>query len=242
MKKGRLQKLFLTISVVMILLFIPIAAFAQIQWNTQQYTAFAYGFEHDGYDPGPVTQYGPPLPVSASANYSSKFVYFDVNSTITNSTIDLHVYKCGSLCEANVSAEFLGTYTATSSSPLFQFDYSLAGDVSGRISRNYFLTVYDLTDSTSIYSNSALQFSNTPVTINVPTTAGHEISVNFKLSNYFGTYAYPETNNTSMTYNMAAAPEPISSILFVTGGTLLAGRRYLKSSKERKRGSSEVKK
>jgi hypothetical protein len=38
----------------------------------------------------------------------------------------------------------------------------------------------------------------------------------------------PEVNSTTLNYTAAVVPEPISSILFVTGGAMLGGRRLLK--------------
>jgi hypothetical protein len=55
------------------------------------------------------------------------------------------------------------------------------------------------------------------------------------LTNNTGTFsAYitnPDNVSFSVSYYPTVVPEPISSILFVTGGTLLAGQRYLKRRK-----------
>lgn len=59
-------------------------------------------------------------------------------------------------------------------------------------------------------------------TFSIQIPVGHNIEVNFGIHHY--------NTDGSLTYNVAVVPEPISSILFVTGGTLLAGRRLLKKN------------
>jgi hypothetical protein len=67
--------------------------------------------------------------------------------------------------------------------------------------------------------------------VEVPTIAGNEIAVDFGAKASASTEWDAQSENVRLNFSMAVTPEPVSSILFVTGGILLAGRGYLRRKK-----------
>ncbi len=86
--------------------------------------------------------------------------------------------------------------------------------------------------SMSFYDNTAIMMNSTDLPVmppNIANVSSQLFTMDFGLNT--GT---AEATITGKINSLTLAPEPISSILFVTGGTLLAGRRLLRSAKERK--------
>lgn len=219
-----------------ILLVIPIITFADpVPWTTEQYTANAYYANLSG---SPV--YGPPLPISDSFSWS----VYPLNqsaSTVTSTYMD--VWSTGITTDFNIWAEasFSGSYFATNATPLFQFTYSgyftsENPGWGGAYSERYaWFQVDDLTTSTLLYTNPSLTLDSSTNIIEVPTIAGHEILVSFG--------AYTKSNSDGLTgdnyeavrlnYSTAVVPEPISSTLFMVGGTVLGLRRFRRNLRNR---------
>jgi hypothetical protein len=66
----------------------------------------------------------------------------------------------------------------------------------------------------------------------VPTAAGHDIEVQFGAKAAASAYfAGDQRESVTLNYSVAVVPEPLSTILFITGGAVFAGRRYLKQEK-----------
>ena len=223
MKKLRIKTLLLLSTVMTFLLFLPImSSAADISWMTEQYTAGV------SYDLGSRRLYGgdlatgtsASLPISASVNENGVIL----TSSITSSTMDvswaLNTFPgLGTILES--AAYFDGTYIA--SDPYFIFSSSAPEYTDPSAPYTAHLTVRDTTNNNSILFGDFIFGSQS---LNIATTTGHLIDVSIQL----GT-SYPSLQNSaSLAYSMstAVAPEPISSILFVTGGALLAGRRFLR--------------
>lgn len=221
----RIKKLSFIVIIGITLLCVPfIGAAKAIPWSTEQYTATANS----------NVQYGPPLPISVSFSGSGFLSQNTSDSTITSTYMDVSAHSHNLDYTVGGTAEFMGTYIASSFAPLFQFTYDgyFTSVVPGFISEHYaWLTVTDQTASTVLYENNSLTLDNALHTINVATLSGHEISVNFGAQVTASRDFSDQFEDVRLNYSMAVAPEPISSILFVTGGTLLAGRRYLRRKK-----------
>lgn len=114
------------------------------------------------------------------------------------------------------SAEFDGTYVATDPYFRFQYGFTEAGaDLS--------IDVWNNTTYSSIFNQSFNSASTD--TLLLPTPVGDEIRVRFKLS------AFNDNASGNLDYAMSAvAPEPVSSILFLTGGGVLMGSRFRKKA------------
>jgi len=227
MKERKLQNLFSMMFFVTMLLLIPIIGYADIvSWDTQQYTAYASNGSSN------QTSYGVPSLAHVGSKFSQP--YREATAEITDTSMYAFAYLWAA--DGNVAArsDFSGTYTAQADTPLFQFTYSLLFNNYNFTQHTYpsadnsaWLTVYDVTDNATLYSNNALSLTSNPSVISVATMANHSISVNFGVeSDYYSEGSGGEA--LTLSYGTAVAPEPISSILFVTGGTFLAGRRLLR--------------
>ncbi len=230
---NKMIKIIMVPTIMMVLsLILPLMAIADIvPWSTELYVADAR------YSPTlGETKYGPPLPITASYAYSPFGKPNTAYSNITSSSMSVSSYTKMIDMMMYASATFSGTYISTSDNPLFRFIYNgdyiyNLGGVPEYPPDNYaWLLVTDITDNKVLYDNSALLLNDGMKTIEVATIGSHEISVNFGARTH--TSNDEESASINLTYNTAVVPEPISSILFVTGGTLLAGRRYIKKKKK----------
>ena len=230
-------KILLVSTVMMFLLTLPILASADaVSWSTETYSAYAYSQYNSGQNQQEV--FGPPLPISAYA--SSNFGIDASSSSITSTGMNIwsHAEPTSVMWSANSNAvaEFSGTFTAVA--PVFQFAYAYAYDAYGGTSAQYsgndkfWISVYDSTDSISLY-NYTINFTSdgsASDVLNIYTSSGHNIDVDFGIqaNSYLIDNKQVDGASINLTYGTAVAPEPISSILFITGGSLLAGRRFLR--------------
>ncbi len=203
-----------------IFLCLPLVSAADVvPWDTESYRAFA---QEDVWYFTSDEQIGTVLPLNASVDETCLGGYAVADSQITSTSMFVASGGASGGCGANHStaiAEFEGTYTANN--PLFQFSYDYTSDY-GSLGGIY---IANLTTSTILLNQS---FGSSEI-LYVQTAIGDEIFVQFDLTS---ATCCDGGSTATLDYNMAVAPEPISSILFVAGGTLLAGRRYFKRKKK----------
>ncbi len=223
MKKKNIKTILLASMAMTLLLILPVLAnAAAVSWSTEQYTATAQS----------NIQSGTSLPIIASWTGSGPFWHNNASSNITSTSMTASATSWNPDYLVWGIGEFSGTYTATAVNPLFQFTYSGTSTINDYY--NYaWLKVTDSTTSTVLYDNSSLTRDGNTYTIDVSTSAGHLIDVRFGTKSWADGYdanGFPtsETVSSTLNYSTAVAPEPISFILFVIGGTLMAGRRYLR--------------
>ena len=218
MKSKISKELFPMITILSILCLPLIAGAAAIPWTQAEYQTYATVYNDVFWDFD--ENVGPSFPLSAYYNYDNGFgTYGTASSNITESHMDVQASSYEMISGAD--AIFIGRYTGTSD--LFQFVY----DVN---TGNYplWFSVYDYTTSSNIYD---YQLSTGSGVLSLNTPVGHDLQIDVILSaGVDSSNQGPTTDNASLNYNMSllSAPEPISSILFITGGTLLAGRRFLR--------------
>lgn len=233
-----------SIAVILVILFVPFSSFAsEVLWLTESYRSYAYAdlWDSSGIFFSKTIEdsqefLSPPssLPLASSAYVAfddgdGVYAFGDADSGVTSSNFNVYASAKDWCCIygfANAISSFTGTFTA--SQPTFEFSYGLTSSGGSYTSYTGWLTLNDLTDSTTLTNLSLTEGSDT-VSVALPDM--HDIEVKFGINASSGppiTYHSAATRQATLTFNTAVAPEPISTVLFVTGGTVLAGRRFLR--------------
>jgi len=208
-----------------------------VPWLSQSYESFAAAGE-DLVDPDCVTYnmcsimqtFGPPLPISASAAYDSGIKDTTAYSEITASTMLLQWYRPDYYFRAKADARFTGNYIAAYDYFVFSFSDFVWGSYLG--DNSAYVTVKDISTSATLLNEYLPDFGSPHGTYYIPTIAGDEIEVSLWLTTgEMAGFGNPYSGTYSISYSMSVVPEPVSSILFITGGTLFAGRRFIRKSR-----------
>lgn len=183
---------------------LPLAAnAADISWSTENYYVYSYGYDGSNttyLEDSATSSLSLPITVEAGTGDPCPESY----AQITSSTMYTRAYAI-SPCNADSGASFTGTFL--SAMPSFTFDYSLDNTVG-------MTSLYVNDNGTEIFNEFLSAGSDTLI---IPITVGNTIEVGF------GQGAY--NSDTTLNYAMAVAPEPISSVLFVTGSAILGFRQ-----------------
>jgi hypothetical protein len=144
-------------------------------------------------------------------------------------------YETGHLhADASGYTAFSGTYIANLPYFVFSYDYFINPEPESRKPFSFTIEVNDITTLTNLFSYTINEgeVSEESGAYYIPTPVGDNISVEFKLTLGHGGSDTYGGRSSYVNYNMTTVvPEPLSSILFITGGALLAGRLYIKRKK-----------
>lgn len=214
---------------VFILVFLPLASLAASEpdWNNRYYEVHVYTEGDEDSATGT-----PPLGVTLEG-------YSRAISRITSEDSVDSIYVGAWTTEDELSvigiamALYSGDFTAEVDT--FDFWYSFSYDNGGSTLYGH-LRVRDVDTATTLYEDWLFfdksydsEVSSFWDHIEVPVTIGNNIEVVLSA----GADAFsPEEGSLTLSYSTAVIPEPISSILFVTGGAVLAGRRYWKRKRQ----------
>ncbi len=217
MTRRRIATIFQLILLVSSILLLPIIteAASNIPWTTEWYAVGAYNFTEGNEN---YANSSANLPIIASLYGGS------IYSEITASTTSVSSYFPSTYSEAEADVYFVGNYVANAPYFMFQYDYDHTAGY----------TFFDL-GVAEYRNNQWYQWlgniscsSDCSGTLLAPTPVGGDIRVtleHYALSDRNGSLSSSSLNYYSMS---SVAPEPLSSVLFVTGGTLLAGRRFIR--------------
>lgn len=205
----KIRTIISVITVAILFGILPLAAnAADISWATEYYYAYSYA-DNDSVvtDLSDSATSYLDLPISVVAapgeDCTESWATFGV------STLETRAYAT-SPCEAHSGAYFTGTFLSTM--PTFKFDYTLDNMVG--------MTQLWVNDNSKEVFNEFLSAGSNTITI--PINVGNTIEIGFGQG--------ANNSNTTMNYAMSVAPEPISSVLFVTGSAIL-GFRQLRRKK-----------
>ncbi len=231
-------KLSAKITIILALFLISrVAGAVQVPWSYEWYRAYADGYAvlHGGGDEWLTDETtGPAPPLYAEVeDYTGDA--FRAWSTIETSLMETYAYIGGYELigtDAYATGEFRGQYTADR--PFFKISYDYIyysfHSQTDTVYSKAWLKIDDLTNPENLFDGTFELSSNTGSgVLTIPVPVGHELEVNFGINSRSSTRW--DSGHLSFNYNMAVTPEPVSSVLFLSGGATLAIGYFRKRKK-----------